>query len=265
MSMGHEPGPQEEQELGDRELKELVGALKDAIIDLRTAVSEITNPLNVMRRYGEMEEFQAIKQTAEGKQPLGQAVTAPPTPESASPEIVQSYPGAPQKSSHRGSKPSYMMEASPGTGFKVSAALKGETPFGTEGLRSFPSGFEEAQEQSVRRKSAPTLKSMSKILKLIKTMYMLRERLPSDLLGRYVELLSSLGVVPEDDSDVVKKLFEVIDEGVKKGLSIEDQLIILHILVRTLDVESEELEEEVLRILSNMVKKVNNNEREGEQ
>ena len=231
------------------EIKELVSALKDALVDLRTAISEITNPLNIMRRYGEVEELQKIMKST-GK---GGSLPSLPTPISASREVAEVPPTAiPQQ------PPTTKVQV-------IEPKIKQEerAPEGIEGSsREFMEEHEKEEtskslEREVSRSHRPIalVGNMPKLIKLIKTIYMLREKLPSDILSKYVDLLSSMGFVPKEEGDVVKKLFEVIDEGMNKGLSIEDQLIVLHILTRSLDIESEELEEEVLKILSSMIRK----------
>ena len=204
-------GPRDEYVVG--EVKELVEALRSALVDLRAAISELTNPFNVMRRYGEMVELEALRKASEG-----------------------------------------VSEASQPAPLSSSTAMSSEPESATAERRSFNEAAE-VVERVLRGEGLPIKETKARaygfpdLIKMVRMLYALRERMPSDLLGKYVEVLSAMGLLGEKEASVVKKLLDVIDDGLEKGLTVEDQILALHVLTKALGVSDERLEEEVMRIL----------------
>ena len=90
----------------------------------------------------------------------------------------------------------------------------------------------------------------------MKMFYMLREKLPSDLLRKYIDLMVSLGKVSEKESEVIKRILEIIDDSAWLGLSVDDQIVIMYILTKALGIKNEELEEELLGILTGKLRSI---------
>ena len=220
----------EGKKVSQEELQELVRALKDTLVDLRAAISELTNPLNVMRRYGEMEELEAVRKAVSES-------TATPYPASA--EVSES----PQLS-----------------GVAEAKELRKPEEVVAKEERPAPERVEERAAKGVEELAAvsavPKLPKELSLIKLMKMFYMLREKLPSDLLRKYIDLMVSLGKVSEKESEVIKRILEIIDDSAWLGLSVDDQIVIMYILTKALGIKNEELEEELLGILTGKLRSI---------
>ncbi len=256
---------------GISELKELVEALKDAVVDLRAALSEMTNPMNLMRRYGELEELEALKRSVSTTQA---ASARAPIPVSAQDSIVSESSLAAQSTARKEGieKPlereaARTKEESIPKRVKEVKGIEVAKPASKEGRKvegeaggavriAGRHGLSVAEPLSSRQPPRPSevfsegvKKFAPRIIKFIKTLYLLDERLPVPLVSKYIDLLEAVGLLRSEEVEVAKKLYEVVDEGLKRGLSVDEQILTLYILIKALGVESAELENEALKII----------------
>ncbi len=247
------PKIEAEKKATEEELKELVKALKDTLVDLRAAISELTNPLNVMRRYGELEELEAVKKAAteHAVPPYSARVE-----ESQVPQVKEVKELAELKESKRVEE-ELVHE---GKHEKERVTAKVEQPpaeikreLGEEGKAPPYVPEEVAVPTQISGRKTPREFSL---IKLMKMFYMLREKLPSDLLRKYIDLMVSLGKVSKEESEVIRRILEIIDDSAWLGLSVDDQIVIMYILSKALGVRNDELEEELLGILTSKLRSV---------
>ena len=84
--------------------------------------------------------------------------------------------------------------------------------------------------------------------RILRVVHALREKVPGEAINDMVELLRAMGLVSGDDVELVKKIVRIVDEGMERGLSPDDQVIILYSLAKSLGVTDEEMEDEMLRL-----------------
>jgi len=231
----------EGKKVSQEELQELVRALKDTLVDLRAAISELTNPLNVMRRYGEMEELEAVRKAVSES-------TATPYPASAEVSESPQLSGVAEAKELRKPEEVVAKEERPAPERVEERAAKGVEAREVRRRREV--------EELAAVSAVPKLPKELSLIKLMKMFYMLREKLPSDLLRKYIDLMVSLGKVSEKESEVIKRILEIIDDSAWLGLSVDDQIVIMYILTKALGIKNEELEEELLGILTGKLRSI---------
>ena len=200
------------------ELKTLVEALRNSVMELRSAISDLTSPFNLMRQAAEREELKAIKEVAEDTGPV---------PFSASPTAV---PTAPQPA---GPQP------------RVAVVQPKEAEERVEEVEEKPLPRAVEERPRVARREVPLVKA----LRLLRLLYTLRGKLSSHNIENLIQLLVVMGVIDEGMADTVRQLLGLVEEGMRSGLTPEDQAVIIYSLAKTLGVEDEEFEEEVASIL----------------
>ncbi len=220
MEVSEEPR-EEPKPVETDELKTLVEALRNSVMELRSAISDLTSPFNLMRQAAEREELKAIREATED---------AGPVPFSASPTAV---PTAPRPA---GPEPRV-------TVVQPKEAVKVEKPV-EEAERPQPVAMEE-RPRVVARREVPLVKA----LRLLRLLYTLRSKLSSHNIENLIQLLVVMGAIDEGMADTVRQLLSLVEEGMRSGLSPEDQAVIIYSLAKTLGVEDEEFEEEVASIL----------------
>lgn len=205
-----------------KELSELVTALKDAVMELRETVAELTNPLN---RLSQGPEHVVTQPTGEYHDNF--------TPQNLNEEHRPKMPNLPLQS-----KQNYPVSTSPEADKEMSPSLM------------IPS----VSEKSTLRlkKSKINLKRITKLLKLV---FELGEKVHPGLIEKYVDIFVGLGLISKEEADILRNLLKVVDEGYKHGLEAEDHLALLMLLAKSLGIEDEELEEEGMRLLIKTITK----------
>lgn len=203
------------------ELKTLIEALRSSVMELRSAISDLTSPFNLMRQTAEREELRTIREAAE---------EAGPVPFSASPTAV---PAAPQPAGPQPKVAVVQPREVEKAGRRVEEAEKPAPP------------AVEERPRRVERREVPLVKA----LRLLRLLYTLRGKLSSHNIENLIQLLVAMGVIDEGMANTVRQLLGLVEEGMRSGLSPEDQAVIIYSLAKTLGVEDEEFEEEVASIL----------------
>ena len=203
------------------ELKNLVEALKNSIMELRSAISDLTSPFNLMRQAAEKEELKAIREAAEDTGPV---------PFSASPAAVPiaTRPAGPQPEVAV-ARPKEVVEEKPKERVE----------------RVVPPKPSIEEMRPAERREVPLIKA----LRLLRLLYTLRGKLSSHNIENLVQLLVVMGAIDEGMANTVRQMLSLVEEGMRSGLSPEDQAVIIYSLAKTLGVEDEEFEEEVASIL----------------
>ncbi len=209
----------EKERTGGEDVSQLIQALKEAVMELRETVTELTNPLNKLESRSDA-EISSIHRS------LNRKVEMIPINSNKSVESIE--------------------------------------PANKEGLST---------DNNISRKSneelskiieedklilAPTIsrarrRGVQKILRLMKALFSLRNRVPPSILERYIDVFAKLGMISSDDAGIAKELLKAIEEGYSKGLGVEDQILLLTLLAKGLGITDESLEEETLGIIANII------------
>ena len=214
----------EGEEASKEELNQLVSALKDAIIDLRETVSELSNPLIKL-----------------------ETPTEPPTNKQRNQESV-ALPG------ELGSK--VKEKTQPATSVTEGKKLKEEfselpsftLPIVSPTKTLLNKGTQEGSGASGRVQ-------LKKVLSVLKLLLELKESVDTSLIDRYIGIFKRLNLVSDDEAKILRDLIDLVTEGSKYSLTAEDHVAIMALLAKTLGIRDEELEEESLKILLSTIKK----------
>jgi len=213
-----------EEEAGKEELNQLVSALKDAIMDLRETVSELSNPL--------------IRLSTPTQAPTGMRGNQEGTTSSRELESEVEEKKLETTSLSEGKKKKEEISELP------SFTLPIVSP--TKGLHT-----EETREEA----GASGRIQLRKVLSILKLLLELKESVDTSLIDRYVGIFRRLNLVSDEEANVLRDLIDLVTEGSKYRLTAEDHVAIMALLAKTLGIRDEELEEESLKILLSTVKK----------
>lgn len=213
------------------DLNQLVEALKEAVMELRETVTELTNPLNRLSYGGEGTGGTSSYRTKVEAIPLSKPVNEKNRESTASDSTDSKL-----VSETLVSRPDTTPSSSEGK--SDLKELVGYVPLGVTRLAL-------SDENKLRR-----------IMRLMRVMFNLRGRVPPELLERYIEIFVGLRLITRDDADLVKNVLRAINEGYASGLGPEEQILLMTLLAKGLGINDEVLEEEALRIIAeNLVRR----------
>jgi dimeric dUTPase (all-alpha-NTP-PPase superfamily) len=155
------------------------------------------------------------------------------------------------------------------------SSIKKEIPVGADKAsigqkesKEASSSYKEAEQDAVKvekttkiyaQQSETQVKeklSLSKVLKALKTLHLLRESMPGELIEDEIAVLKTLGWTEEKQLELLRQLNALVDKSVKNGLTLEDQVVSLYIISKLLGISDEEIEQEFLdSVLEKMRKK----------
>lgn len=223
---------QDNKEKELEELKELITALKDSIVELKSTLMDAVSPFSKMRT------SEAERTEEEMLEPVS-ARGAPTT-------IAQLHeqPSLPKE------------EQKPIEAEKPKTEKKEESRRTQEAqLPSIPTlTFEETREAK-RQKAPYTGIDIKKTFKLLKLLYKLNQSLPPESIENYISFMKTMGLIDEKTENALLLLKKMVDSGIQAGLDPEDQIIALYSLAKMLGVTDPELEEEIAFSLANKLRR----------
>ncbi len=227
VKMSEPVGGNAENNVKHEELSELVTALKDAVMELRETVTELTNPLNRLSREPELIATQPASNnhndtTLQDTVNISEDHNLKELNTSLQNRQKYNVRTAAGRSSDAGSG----IDEVSGSSLMIPPVLKGPA------LRS--------------RKGKMNLKRITKLLRLV---FELRGKVHPELIEKYVDIFVGLGLISDEEAGILRNLLKVVDEGYKHGLEAEDHVALLMLLAKSLGIEDEELEEEGMRLL----------------
>ena len=215
------------KEVGKEEISELVEALKDAVMQLRETLSELNNPL---ARIGVAES------------------AAPQAPG----ETVEREGGESEEETKEEktiAKPALHEEKHVGPELGEAQLIFGP---GTIQAATSEKLGKERPELSMTKKEGEL--NIEKVLRLLRLVFELRESVDPSIIEKYVSIYKRLGLVSDDESEVLKDLIDLTIEGSRYGLTVEDHVAVMALLAKTLGIQDKELEEESVKLLLKKVK-----------
>ncbi|MEB3859636.1 MAG: hypothetical protein LRS43_00335 [Desulfurococcales archaeon] len=225
-----------------RELKDLVEALRESVVELKSALSELSNPFNMMRKPGKEEDEESS--SSEPLVPLSASQSISPSPVHAMmPHTLKE---------ERETKPAWSeREAEGRASGKEREALEEEGK--GDGGR-----IEEAMEAA--REAYTQLQGLEErtggrinLARLIRIMYMIRRKAPKDNLESMIEILDMVRIIPSDMKEVMLKVADLVEKARESGISPERQLILLYALAKASGAYDGALEEEAMSYILEML------------
>ena len=105
-------------------------------------------------------------------------------------------------------------------------------------------------ESLVTSKSAKKL-GLGRLIKLVKWIDAILERMPEDSLEDIVKFATNIGILTRDDADLILKALALVIKTREGGLRIDDQLIALYMLAKIFGIEDKEADGEVVKLAVN--------------
>jgi len=192
------------------ELKELVSALRDSIVELKATLMDVVSPFSKMR-VGEEE-----RPEEEALEPVSSQIRLAPAPVTAPAEARPQEAQAPRA------------ERAAEAARQAARSEAAERPAGAPPRA--------AQQPAI---------GLRKALKVIKLLYKLSQSVPSQNLETYIQFMKTIGLIDERAEEVLMTLKKMVDVGTQSGIDAEDQIIAIYSIAKMLGVTDPELEEEI--------------------
>ncbi len=207
------------------DLSQLVEALKEAVMELRETVTELTNPLN---RISHTYSNEGTEEAHNYKAKVEAIPLSKPTKEGNKEDTIPNRTDSELVSETSANKPDALLSKEKGD---------------LEKLASYTS-------PGVIRLALGTENKLRRIMRLMRVVSNLRDKVPPELLERYIEIFVGLRLITREDADLVKNVLRAINEGYASGLGPEEQILLMTLLAKGLGINDEVLEEEALRVIA---------------
>ncbi len=190
-----------------------VDGIKATLIDLRSAMAELSNPFNILRKYADL--FSSTEQ---------QTQTQQNTPQSS----IQSQP--------------MVQPIIPVIQYPIVQPASSQQNQSTEK----PEDREEEKREEEKEESKNTRIDYSLYVKLAQWVNKIVDQVPPDVLEKLVDNYVDVGVIDENVGKALKKIIKTVNELRTLGLNVEEQAKFLKELVHTLGLSNREVAEKVL-------------------
>ena len=203
-----------------------VEGIKATLVDLRSAIAEIDNPFNVLRKYSKtpLSEEQAEEQALGNVQKPRANLQPHYSPAALVTHHLTVQPGIPMA-----------QQALPHQTVKsVGSVQTGEGVKGKQG---------EKEEGAGRRESKIDFSLYTKLAEWVNK---ITERVPSDVLEKLISSYVEIGVIDENIGNVLKKIVKTVNELKSLNLDINEQAKYLYELIQALGLTSSDVVKKVL-------------------
>uniref|UniRef100_A0A7J3ZLU9 Uncharacterized protein n=1 Tax=Fervidicoccus fontis TaxID=683846 RepID=A0A7J3ZLU9_9CREN len=226
IEIGVERGSQSREELS--ELKELVDALRDSILELKATLYEMTSPLAGLRKYAKEEESEEVLPPVSALPAITseREIKAAETLEGIGKPVKETVQ---PKAAFEGGK-----EERPEEGVTQIASVQE-----TRGLRR------QAIDIYGRYSRSEAMAVFRKAIKLLRLLYELSNSMPPIQIENYTKLLRTLGLLDDRISETISVLKDIVEVGRENGIDPEDQVIAIYSIAKVLGITDQELEEEI--------------------
>ncbi len=217
------------------EIKELVNALRDAVVELKSVIMEAESPF----REKPLQPLPRAKATVEAQR--GEAAVEEER-EEASTQLPSSQIGKPVKTVYK------LAVEEGGAKGPPSEASEGQAR--SEAVKGLEKELLERLE-AVGAKSSRV--RFRQILELLNIFYGISSHQLQDNVSRIIRMLELAGYVGNTESELLRLLAEIADDSRKFKLRPEDNVIVAYLITKTLGMRDPEFEEELLKLLFKMV------------
>ncbi len=224
-----------EKEPEKEDVRELINALKDAVVELKSLVLEAENPFRdkpiakkVKIEVAPSQQKRIAEEKAIEKPALAsEKLTSEPTPTERSVRATQGL--APEITGVAPARATVQAIHPKLEGEKLTESLK-------QAVREIRGGL-----------------NFKKILKLTELFFNIRKPVLQDNLPKIIRLLELTGYVGGVEAELLRLLSEMANDSRKFKIRPEDNVIIAYMIAKTLGVEDREFENELLDILYKIV------------
>ncbi len=243
---------EEERKNELKELKELVEALKESIIELRSTLSELNNPFNIMKEPGSNNGEEEEEKHQESPLPLSASPVVAPYPVQLETYTVSSQEQSSVKSRRASEAESNSAKSTTGSSEAVATSEEKREVLGErvhETDYEFEADLKSSQEnilQNLKKKYANSIDT-SRLTRLLRTLYIVRSKLPREAIEDIVDVLLALKLIRPDERKLVAKLIDLVDKTRSQGLTPEDTVVIMYVLSKSLGVTDAYLEDEAFK------------------
>ena len=236
-----------ERKDGREALDKLVEALKEALVELRSAINDLNNP--IIRGIGPAPEAKP----REERPPSG-GVGSPEGQLGAREEIeaawsrilgengLKDIEGTPMKPKRALSGES----GAPGTPMRHIRETQRTPPARTVVTPEIPGG---ATGEAIRGVMHKGILDLSRLARLMRIIYELSDKAPPNYFAGLVEILQDTGLLEEKQASALKKLIEMVSLAKDHGLTVEENLMLMTLIGRELGVSSDDLMEELVKVI----------------
>ncbi|GEM_PF-1180655 len=105
------------------------------------------------------------------------------------------------------------------------------------------------QEAVKEERSRLASSSLKQTITIIKTLYELRKIYPRSSIEALLKLIEALNIIPREEVELLKTSMEIVEESLKQGVSPDESVILLYMLLKNLGVRDESLEEELTKTM----------------
>jgi len=210
------------------ELRELVEALRRAILDLRSAIDEISNPI-IPR-----------PQAADRGDDSGAGAAGGAGEESGGSRPPQGGRGLHEApgGSDSGGEPSKPTEPPAGVGFPRQRGPG-------NGGAALPA-LEAPAAPPASPRARPRL-SLEKLAGLLRLAYELQSRVPAEYLAGMVDILHDSGLISSRQREALRRLIEIARTGYEHGVGVDESIAILAAIARELGIDVSAVTEELVK------------------
>lgn len=223
------------------ELKKGLEELKEVIADIKASISDLQNP------------FTMLSPPPTPSEPIARTVPKEEEVEKAQEtgrEIEQGFETPVLRGGGRLSRAIKKEEIRSKTGFG-----EGKEYLSLEDMRELISEIGKAIREEIQEKPATRGKivDVRRVIRILKTIYSLRKALPKESIENIVRLAEILRLITSDDREILDTIMSLVEDALKQDLTPDEQILVLYILMKNLGYVDEDLEDEILKILSGVI------------
>ena len=242
------PPPTEIDELRKeiKELKSSLEELKEVVAEIRASLSDLQNPFAMLSAPPQETIPETKTSSAPGEHEAEGAIEERIEAE-VKPEIKIPVSGGGEGMSKTAKKE---------IGIKTRETMDGGKEYlSLEDLRDLITEIgkvirEEYGEKTVRRSKTMDVR---RVIRILKTIYSLRKALPKESIENIIKLAQILGLITSDDREVLDTVISLVEDALKQDLTPDEQILVLYILMKNLGYVDENLEDEILKIVSGVI------------
>ena len=239
------------------ELKRAVDGLKNVIAELRASLTDLTSPYALLKSMPSIpspttETPQEASVESSSRSLESSKETTSSIKGSKVVKIkVPSKPKSPPKFPKKQSEEFHPMKESPIL-YKQAPYEEEKKTVSLEELREMLRELGEVVSEEERKTTKPKL-DIRRVIYILKTIYNLRKALPRESIDNIIKLAEILGLITSTDREILNTIGSLVEDALKQDLTPDEQVLVLYVLLKNLGYIDEALEEEIIKIVSDVV------------
>ncbi len=234
------------------EIRKSIMDLKKALVEIKAVMSDISSPYAVLSV-----PHQPELSAKEVKIPAKTTVT-----KSSKPLVSEKKVGESRKEVEKGERimeqhgvPSIYQEYGRELEEYRREGREKAEPMSLEDMKQLirELGSAVSKEVEESKEEMPRRIGIKRMVKILRTIYMLRKALPKESIENIIKLAEIMGLITKEEKETLLSILSLVEDGLKQNMTFDDQIIVLYILLKNLGYEDEELEDELMKIISNLV------------